>query len=98
MTHVDATHIASGCWDCTVRIWNMVTLTCERTIDNACGGKAVHCVVSLGPWLICGGYGDATDAIQYLRVWDASSGQSVHTLEQPKRNSCNRLCSMAVCW
>ena len=94
MTHVDATHIASGSWDGTVRIWNMVTLTCERSIDNLCGGKGVQCVASLGPWLICGGCGDATDVIQYLRVWDASSGQSVHTLEQPKRHKRNVVWSM----
>ena len=79
MTHVDAAHIASGSEDGTVRIWNMVTLTCERTLVNACCGREVRCVVSLGPWLICGGSDDSTDAIQYLRVWNASSGQSVHT-------------------
>ena len=71
-----------------------MTLTCERAIDDACGGKAVNCVVSLGPWLICGGHRDATDSIQYLRVWDASSGQSVHTLEQPKRHKSNTVWSM----
>ena len=94
MTHVDATHIASGSDDHTLRIWNMVTLTCEHTIDNACGGKAVDCAVLLGPWLICGGYGDSADAIQFLRVWNASSGLRVHTLEQPKRHKQNHVMSM----
>ena len=94
LTNVDATHIASGNWDGTVRIWSMLTLTCERTIANACGGKAVHYMVSLGPWLMCRDCDDATDAIQYLRVWDALTGQSVRTLEQPKRHKDNAVRSM----
>ena len=94
MSNVDATHTASGSRDHTVRLWNMVTLTCERTIDNACGGEAVCCVVSLGPWLICCADRDPLFHIQYLRVFDVSSGECVQTLEQPKPHICNGVCSI----
>ena len=66
----------SGSKDRTVRMWNLITKSCERTFTGHTG--AVGCLASTSDnKIVVSGSGDFT-----IRVWDAESTECLHTLEE----------------
>lgn len=65
----------SGSKDKTVRMWNLITKTCERTFTGHTG--AVGCLASTSDTrIIVSGSADFT-----IRVWSTETGECLHTLE-----------------
>jgi WD40 repeat protein len=73
LTRVNSTTIASGSCDRTIKIWDMNTLICIKTISN---GSMVQSVAATpdGQHLISGSYDEK------VRVWSVATGQCLHML------------------
>jgi WD40 repeat protein len=73
LAQVNSTTIASGSDDGTIKLWDMTTLACIKTIAN---GSTVRSLVATpdGQYLISGS-GD-----NKVNVWSVATGQCVHTL------------------
>ena len=81
--------IVSGSQDCTIRVWNLETGECLRTLAGHTG--SVNCLDLLDN-IIVSGSSDST-----VRVWDLHTGQLIYTLkDQIADDSDNDICCLQV--
>jgi WD40 repeat protein len=73
LARVNDTTIASGSGDGTIKLWDVTTLTCIKTLSN---GEPVSSVVATpdGLYLISGSYDNN------VKVWSVATGKCLHTL------------------
>eukprot|EP01036_Dinobryon_divergens_P033385 gene33385-43162_t len=65
--------LASGSNDNTVRIWNMITFQCTRTLSGH--SNCVNAVIEIVDGVIASGSGDKS-----IKFWDTATGECKHTL------------------
>ena len=71
--------IASGSWDMTIKIWNIKTGECIRTLEGHNG--YVRIVIKVGKDLIASGSSDKT-----IKIWNFNTGEFIKTLEGHKKD------------
>ena len=74
LARVNAMTIASCSWDGKIKLWNMTTLACIKTMSNANGTPVYSVAATPDGQYVISGSGDAK-----VNVWSVASGQCLYT-------------------